>query len=86
MKMGHKIKIARTEAGFTQRSLAAAMKVSMGLVGAWENHTKAPGRDNLAKLARVVGRPSVLRAGDCLRKLTAECAPFLDCVSCAAVV
>lgn len=57
MKIGHKIKTARTEAGFTQRTLALALDVSDGLVGAWESHKKAPGRDNLVKLARVVGRP-----------------------------
>lgn len=58
MGMGHKIKIAREEAGFTsQRALADALKVSNGLVGAWESHNKVPGRANLQKLAKLVGKP-----------------------------
>lgn len=58
MEMGHLIKIARESAGFkSQRALAAKLEVSPGLVGAWENHTKVPGRDNLTKIARLTGKP-----------------------------
>ena len=58
MEIGTKIKIARKAAGIqTQRALASKLAVSAGLVGAWEAHHKAPGRDNLTKLARLVGKP-----------------------------
>lgn len=58
MEIGHKIKLAREEAGFSsQRAFAKILEVSSGLVGGWENHTKVPGRDNLIKVAKATGRP-----------------------------
>jgi transcriptional regulator with XRE-family HTH domain len=67
MEIGHKIKAARIEAGIeSQRRFADALKVSNGLVGAWENHTKTPGRDNLVKIAKATGKPLSYFIGDAL--------------------
>lgn len=53
MEIGHRIAAARTLAGMSQRDLARAVEVTPGLVGQWESHKKKPGRENLAKVARV---------------------------------
>lgn len=54
MEIGNRIKRARIQAGFaTQRAFADELRVSSGLVGAWESHRKAPGRDNLKRIAEV---------------------------------
>lgn len=58
MELGHKIRIAREEAGFaSQRKLAHALGLSRGLIGQWESHKKDPGRETLIKLALVTGKP-----------------------------
>jgi transcriptional regulator with XRE-family HTH domain len=51
--IGIRIKKVRTELDISQRELAARLKVSAGLVGAWENHTKQPGLENLVALAKL---------------------------------
>jgi transcriptional regulator with XRE-family HTH domain len=51
MEIGHRIKRARESANMSQTDLAIAAKVSRGLVGAWENHTKKPGRETLIRVA-----------------------------------
>lgn len=51
MEIGDRIRKARTDAGLSQRQLAAKVGVSDGLVGQWETHRKDPGRDNLFKIA-----------------------------------
>lgn len=53
MEIGDRIRRARVAAGMSQRELAAAVGVTHGLVGAWESHRKAPGRENLRRIAEV---------------------------------
>ena len=53
MQIGDRIRKARLSTGMSQRELAKAVGVSHGLVGAWESHIKAPGREKLRKLAEV---------------------------------
>lgn len=53
MEIGDRIRKARLSTGMSQRELAKALRVSHGLVGAWESHIKAPGRETLRKLAEV---------------------------------
>lgn len=54
-EIGNRIAQARHQIGLTQREFAARLKVSQGLVGAWENHTKAPGRETLEKISEFTG-------------------------------
>jgi transcriptional regulator with XRE-family HTH domain len=54
--LGNRIALVRQRAGYPTQSLfAEALGVSRGLVGQWESHKKPPGRDNLAKIARLCG-------------------------------
>ena len=53
MEIGHRIKRARLGAGLSQRELATAVGVTHGLVGQWESHRKAPGREVLRRIAEV---------------------------------
>jgi transcriptional regulator with XRE-family HTH domain len=56
MDIGDRIKAARLAAGYsTQRAFAERLGVTHGIVGAWENHTKKPGRDLLLKIAELTG-------------------------------
>jgi transcriptional regulator with XRE-family HTH domain len=54
--LGNRIALVCQRAGYRTQSLfAEALGVSRGLVGQWESHKKPPGRDNLAKIARLCG-------------------------------
>jgi transcriptional regulator with XRE-family HTH domain len=53
--MGSRIAAARHRAGYTQRDFADALGVSHGAVGGWETEHKRPGRNNLAKIAKLCG-------------------------------
>lgn len=54
--IGNRIAMARRRAGYrSQHAFANALGVSRGLVGQWEIHVKQPGRDNLAKIAKLCG-------------------------------
>jgi transcriptional regulator with XRE-family HTH domain len=54
--MGNRIARARISAGFrSQQELAEALGLSRTLIGQWESQIKLPGRDNLAKIAKLCG-------------------------------
>ena len=49
--IAERLKHVRLRAGFkSQKEFAAAIGVSVGLVGQWETGLKVPGRSNLAKI------------------------------------
>jgi transcriptional regulator with XRE-family HTH domain len=48
------IKAARESAGFTQKQLAERMKVSITVVGYWEQGTRSPALRRLKELARIL--------------------------------
>lgn len=53
---GRRIRSARERAGFASgAALARELRVSKGLVSQWEVGLKAPGRDNLLRLAQLTG-------------------------------
>lgn len=54
MEIGNRIKRLREEAQLTQRQLATILGCSPGLVGQWESHQKAPGREFLGRLAEAL--------------------------------
>lgn len=64
MQIGDRIRRARQSAGMSQRQLAEAVGVTHGLVGQWESHRKAPGRENLRKIAEVTTTDPAVLLGD----------------------
>lgn len=52
--LGRYIKIHRTKKGFTQAELAELVNVATGMIGRYERGEKAPSRDIIFELARVL--------------------------------
>jgi transcriptional regulator with XRE-family HTH domain len=63
-EIGNRIAQARAQLGLTQRAFAARLKVTQGLVGAWENHTKTPGAETLKKISDETGISMNAISGD----------------------
>lgn len=55
MEIGNRIAKERERLGMSQAQLADSAKVSRGLVGQWEGHTKKPGRETLRRVAEIFG-------------------------------
>jgi len=52
--IGERIMRARLNGGYrSQAQLANAMGINRSLIGQWEAHHKMPGRENLAKIAKL---------------------------------
>ena len=52
--LGRYIKIYRIKKGLTQAELAEMVNVAVGMIGRYERGEKAPGRDMIFELARVL--------------------------------
>lgn len=64
-EMGRRLVATRLRAGYrTQGAFAKALGVSRGLVGQWETDAKRPGRNNLAKIAKLCGISMEYLQGD----------------------
>jgi transcriptional regulator with XRE-family HTH domain len=66
MEIGNRIAQERERLGMSQTELADAAEVSRGLVGQWEGHKKKPWRENLRKVAVILGvsMEYLLKGGD----------------------
>ncbi|MBN1622705.1 MAG: helix-turn-helix domain-containing protein [Endomicrobiales bacterium] len=55
--IGRKIKLARTELGFTQQELAKKLNTSHSVIATWENDKFMPNQESLKKLAQALNKP-----------------------------
>lgn len=56
MEIAELVYRTRTESGFTQSQLAAAMGTSQSAVAAWENGARVPGIETLERVAQACGK------------------------------
>ncbi|HEX7018081.1 MAG TPA: helix-turn-helix transcriptional regulator [Patescibacteria group bacterium] len=55
--LGHKIKSSRVAAGYSQKELAKALKISDKSISAYEVNRAQPSLSTLRKIAKVVNQP-----------------------------